>query len=377
MLNRREFGITMATAVPAFGTRGRAQQASATTADARAIYARTISIDGLASPGAMNVPWPPRGPLTEAQRANIAACGITAINATVSADRVEPTVANIALWTGEATRYPSLLTIIRRHDDLARAKQAGQLGLILGFQDTEMLERDLSRLEMFRRLGVLIIQLTYNVRNLIGDGCLEPGDAGLSTLGLEAVERMNALGIAVDLSHCGTRTTATAVAASNKPPLITHSGCREVYRHPRNKEDRELKAMADKGGVLGVYLMPFLGGFAGPKQATNEDALARHIDHALKVCGVDHVGIGSDLSITPIEETPEYLKMERAFAQGRAARKSAAPDEDRPLFLPALNHPRRLEGVAELLARRGHPVATIEKILGGNFHRAFRDIWSV
>ncbi len=377
MLNRREFGITMATAVPAFGARGRAMQAGVTAEAARSIYARSICIDGLASPGAMNVPWPPRGPLTEAQRANIAKCGITAINATVSADRVEPTVANIALWTGEATRYPSLLTIIRRHDDLARAKQTGQLGLILGFQDTEMLERDLSRLEMFRRLGVLIIQLTYNVRNLIGDGCLEPGDAGLSTLGLEAVERMNTLGIAVDLSHCGTRTTATGIAASAKPPLITHSGCRELYRHPRNKEDRELKAMAAKGGVLGVYLMPFLGGFAGPKQATNEEALARHIEHALKVCGVDHVGIGSDLSITPIEETPEYLKVERTFAEGRAARKSAAPDEDRPLFLPALNHPRRLEGVAELLARRGHPVATIERILGGNFHRVLRDIWSV
>ena len=376
MLNRREFGITLAAALPPIGAPGRAVQAGVTAAEARAIYARAISIDGLASPGAMNVPWPPRGPLTDAQRANIAACDITAINATVSADRVESTVANIALWTGEATRYPDLLTIIRRHDDLARAKQAGQLGIILGFQDTEMLERDLSRLEMFRRLGVLIIQLTYNVRNLIGDGCLEPGDAGLSTLGLEAVERMNALGIAEDLSHCGTRTTATAVAASTKPPLITHSGCREIYRHPRNKEDRELKAMADKGGVLGVYLMPFLGGFAGLKTATNEDALGRHIEHALKVCGVDHVGIGSDLSITPIEETPEYLKMERNFAAGRAARKSAAPDEDRPLFLPALNHPRRLEGVAELLARRGHPAATIEKIIGGNFHRVFRDIWS-
>ena len=376
-ITRREFAGVVGAGLPALAHGTLAAQSPVTAEAARAIYARSVSIDGLANPGAMNVPWPPRGPLTDAQRANIATCGITAINATVSADRVEPTVANIALWTGEATRYPSLLTIIRRHDDLARAKQGGQLGIILGFQDTEMLERDLSRLEMFRRLDVLIIQLTYNVRNLIGDGCLEPGDAGLSTLGLEAVERMNALGIAVDLSHCGTRTTATAVAASTRPPLITHSGCREVYRHPRNKEDRELKALADKGGVLGVYLMPFLGGFTGPKQATNEDALARHIDHALKVCGVDHVGIGSDLSISPIEETPEYLKTERAFAEGRAARKSAAPDEDRPLFLPALNHPRRLEGVAELLARRGHPAATIEKIIGGNFHRVFRDIWSV
>lgn len=376
-MNRRQFGLTMVAALPPLGARGMTMQQSVTAAEARAIYARAVSIDALANPGSMNVPWPPKGPLSDAQRRHIAASGLTAINATVSADRVEPTVANIALWTGEAARHPSLLTIIRRHDDLARAKQAGQLGIILGFQDTEMLERDLSRLEMFRRLGVLIIQLTYNVRNLIGDGCLEPGDAGLSTLGLDAVERMNALGIAVDLSHCGTRTTATGIAASSRPPLITHSGCREVYRHPRNKEDRELKAMADKGGVLGVYLMPFLGGFAGPKQATTEDALARHIEHALGVCGVDHVGIGSDLSLTPIEETPEYLKAERAFAEGRAARKSAAPDEDRPLFLPALNHPRRLEGVAELLARRGHPAATIEKVIGGNFHRVFRDIWSV
>ncbi|MEZ5421198.1 MAG: membrane dipeptidase [Vicinamibacterales bacterium] len=338
--SRREFGAVVGAGLPWLATTGGASMQSTVASDeARGLYARGISIDGLANPGSMNVPWPPKGPLTEAQRANIAKSGLTAINATVSADRVEPTVANIALWTGEAARYPDLLTIVRRHDDLARAKRAGQMGIILGFQDTEMLERDLSRLEMFRRLGVLIIQLTYNVRNLIGDGCLEPGDAGLSALGLDAVERMNALGIAVDLSHCGTRTTATGIAASARPPLITHSGCREVYRHPRNKEDKELKAMADKGGVVGIYLMPFLGGFAGPGQPTTEEALARHLEHALRVCGADHVGIGSDASVTPIEETPEYLRAERAFAEGRAARRSAAPDEDRPLYLPALEPP--------------------------------------
>lgn len=375
-ISRREFGAAVGVGLPSLALAATAGQGAVSPADARGIYARSISIDGLANPGSMNVPWPPRGPLTAAQRANIARSGLTAINTTVSGDRVESTVATIALWTGEAAAYPELLTIVRRHEDLARARKGGQLGIILGFQDTEMLERDLARLDMFRRLGVLIIQLTYNTRNLIGDGCLEPGDAGLSSLGLEAVERMNALGIAVDLSHCGTRTTATGIAASTRPPLITHSGCREVYRHPRSKEDRELKAMADKGGVVGIYLMPFLGGFAGPKQAATEDALARHLEHALKVCGVDHVGIGSDMSVSPIEETPEYLKAERAFAEGRSARRSAAPDEDRPLYLPALNHPRRLEGVAELLARRGHPASTIEKVIGGNFVRVFRDIWT-
>ena len=380
-MSRREFGTAVGAglASAATATTTTMAQGRVSADDARAIYARGISIDGLANPGSMNVPWPPKGPLTDAQRGFIAQSGLTAINATVAAgsDTVDTAVANIALWTGEAARYPQLLSIVRRHDDLTRAKKDGTLGIILGFQDTELLERDLSRLDTFRRLGVLIIQLTYNIRNLIGDGCLEPGDAGLSLLGREAVARMNALGIAVDLSHCGTRTTATGIEASARPPLITHSGCREVYRHPRNKEDRELKALADKGGVVGIYLMPFLGGAAGPGLPTTEDALGRHIEHALKVCGQDHVGIGSDASVAPVEETPEYQRMVQAFSEGRARRGIQAPDEDRPLYLPALNHPRRLEGVAELLARRGHPSSVIEKVIGGNFHRVLKDIWSV
>jgi len=375
-ITRRQFAGVVGAGVPALGGVRMTAQAAVTVEAARALYARHISIDALANPGSMNVPWPPRGPLTDTQRRHIAASGLTALNVTVSADRFEPTVQNIALWTGEAARYPELLSIVRRHDDIARAKASGTLGLILGFQDTEMLERDLSRLETFRRLGVLIIQLTYNTRNLIGDGCLEPGDAGLSVFGREAVARMNELGIAVDLSHCGTRTTATGIEASTRPPLITHSGCREVYRHPRSKEDRELKAMAEKGGVVGIYLMPFLGGHPGPGKGATVEMLVRQIEHAITVCGVDHVGIGSDLSVTPIEESPEYLRAERAFAEGRARRASAAPDEDRQLFIPALNHPRRLEAIAERLAERGHPAATIEKIIGGNFHRVFREIWT-
>ena len=374
-MSRREFATTVAAGLGAAAS-GAGAQTTVTPAAARAIYAGSISIDALANPGAMNVPWPPRGPLTAGQRDNIAKSGLTALNVTVSADDVEATTRNIALWTGEAATYPQLLSIVRRHDDLARAKKDGTLGLILGFQNTEMLGRDLGRLDMFRQLGVLIIQLTYNIRNLIGDGCLEPGDAGLSELGRQAVAKMNALGIAVDLSHCGTRTTATGIEASTRPPLITHSGCREVYRHPRSKEDRELKAMADKGGVLGIYLMPFLGGAEGPKKASTGDAVIRHIEHALKVCGTDHVGIGSDMSVSPIEETPEYLKAERAFAEGRARGGIQAPDEDRPLYIPDLNQPRRLELIAERLAARGHSAAVIEKVIGGNFHRVFKEIWT-
>ena len=363
-ITRREFGGVLG-AVPVL--------AAAWQDDVAGLYSRSIVIDALANPGSMNVSWPPRGPLSQKQRDAIASSGITAINVTVSAD-FEGSVRNIALWQGEVERYPQLLSLVRRHADIAAAKQDKTLGLMLGFQNTDMIERDLSRLDMFHRLGIRIIQLTYNDRNFVGDGCLEPANGGLSQFGREVVARMNALGIAVDLSHCGTQTTADGIAASTKPPLITHSGCREVYRHPRSKEDRELKAMADKGGVVGIYFMPFIG--QGPGAPTVE-MLMRQIDHAVKVCGVDHVGIGSDLSTAPIEETPEYLREAKSFVEGRAKRGIAAPDETRQLFIPELNHPRRIEGVVRGLRQRNYSTDVIEKVIGGNFHRVLKEIWSV
>lgn len=370
-ITRRQFHTVMG-AVPMAAV-STVTGSSAAQDDVGTLYQRAIVIDALANPGSMNVSWPPRGPLSPKQRDAIAASGITALNVTVSAD-FEGSVRNIALWQGEADRYPALLSIVRRHADIATAKQAKTLGLILGFQNTDMIERDLARLDLFHRLGVRIIQLTYNDRNLVGDGCLEPGNAGLSAFGRQVVARMNELGLAVDLSHCGTQTTADGIAASTKPPLITHSGCREVFRHPRSKEDRELKAMADKGGVLGVYFMPFIG--PGPGAPTIE-MLMRQIDHALKVCGADHVGIGSDLSTAPIEETPEYLAEHKAFVEGRVRRGISAPEETRPLYIPELNHPRRLEGVVRAMRQRQHPTALIEKVIGGNFHRVLKEIWTL
>ena len=368
-ISRRQFGAALGVAPLLARTRLRA----ASSQDDATLYQRAIVIDALANPGSMNVSWPPRGPLSQKQRDAIASSGITAINVTVSAD-FEGSVRNIALWQGEADLYPALLSIVRRHGDIEKAKREKTLGLILGFQNTDMIDRDIARLDMFYRLGIRIIQLTYNDRNFVGDGCLEPANGGLSQFGREVVARINALGIAVDLSHCGTQTTADGIAASAKPPLITHSGCREVYRHPRSKEDRELKAMADKGGVVGIYFMPFIG--PGPGAPTTE-MLMRQIDHAIKICGVDHVGIGSDLSTTPIEESPEYLREHKAFVDGRAKRGISAPDESRPLFIPELNHSRRLEGVVRGLRQRKYASDVIEKIIGGNFHRVFKEIWTL
>ncbi len=188
-MSRRTFGAVIAGG--AMTARVAAAVETGQAGEVAALYKRAVVIDALANPGSMNVSWPPRGPLSEKQRDAIAASGITAINVTVSGDTFEASTRTIALWTGEADRYPTLLSIVRRHADIARAKADGTLGLILGFQNTEMLERDLSRLDVFHRLGVRIIQLTYNDRNLVGDGCLEPGDAGLSAYGRQVVERMN------------------------------------------------------------------------------------------------------------------------------------------------------------------------------------------
>ena len=183
---------------------------------------------------------------------------------------------------------------------------------------------------------------------------------------------MNTQGVGVDLSHCGHKTTAEGIAASAKPPLITHTGCNAIHEHPRNKYDSELKALADKGGVVGIYLMPYLGG--APNQPSKE-LVMQHIDHALKICGEDHVGIGTDGGIEKVELTPEQ---EKAFKDDVAHRKAAgvsAPEEDRYPYVPDFNGPRKFELIATELQKRGYRSATIEKVLGGNWYRVFGEIW--
>jgi membrane dipeptidase len=193
------------------------------------LYDRSVIIDCLASPQSFNIPWPPQDQgLLDDQRSNIRNSGITAINLTVNAATFEDTISHIAFWMSEVDRDPSLMTIVRNASDISAAKQSKRLGLMFGFQGTDVLGSDLTRLVQFRRLGVRIMQLTYNTRSLAGDGCLEPGNAGLSSFGRQMVARMDELGIAVDLGHCGMQTCSDAIAQSRKPVLITHTGCRVV-----------------------------------------------------------------------------------------------------------------------------------------------------
>jgi len=336
-------------------------------------------IDGCGSPGELLEPGGPHlaGPTLDEIRDS----GVTAVNLTIGSVGSMPSVAafeaivrDVAAWTRAAEHDPERLAIARGFDDLARAKSAGRLALLFGLQDGVSFEDDLSRLDALRGLGVRIVQPTYNLRNLLGDGCLEEADAGLSRTGRAAIAKMNELGILIDLSHCGRRTTAEAVALSARPVAFTHTGCFAVNPHPRNKSDEALRAVAENGGVAGIYFMPYL---RANGQQTAADVVA-HLEHAVDVAGEDHVAIGSDGGIPAIALTPEYLK---GHADDVAARRKAgigAPGENDDVFTfaPDLNSPRRLEALAGILLARGHSAARVEKILGANFARVLRAAWS-
>ncbi|MGC1785863.1 MAG: membrane dipeptidase [Terriglobales bacterium] len=298
--------------------------------------------------------------------------GITAVNFTISDPTFEGTVGNISTIETLVEQHPETFLIVRRHADIARAKRENKIGIMPGFQYTAFLEEKPERIEMFRQLGVRIMQLTYNNRSIFGDGCLEPGNAGLSKAGIAAVKKMNEIGVALDLSHSGYRTTAEGIAASAKPVLITHSGCAAVYAHPRNKPDEILKSLADRGGYFGVYLMPYV--VASPTVPTRVHVFD-HVMHAIDVCGADHVGIGSDGSI---QKTVLSAEQRAAFDKDIARRKQlgiGAPGEDRYPYVPDLNGPDHMEIIAIELAKRGQPSAVIEKVLGANFQRVIGEIW--
>lgn len=368
MLNRREFHISFLTLSAAMVGRRFTHLGFSAPAlpEASELYRNAVVVDTLCAPLVdMDAPSPEL--VAAVQRS-----GITAVNCTISDRDFEGTVKNLASIDALVDKYPDAFAIVRKHSDIALAKRQNKVGIIPGFQYTGFLEDDPGRIETFRKLGVRIMQITYNTRSTFGDGCLEPGNAGLSTAGVAAVKKMNEIGVAVDLSHSGYRTTSEAIAASRKPVLISHSGCAAVYAHPRNKPDEILKSLADRGGYFGVYLMPYL--VASPTVPTRQHVLD-HLVHAINVCGADHVGVGSDGSIQAVVLTAEQKAQFDADIARRKQLGIGAPGEDRYPYVRDLNGPDHMKVIADELARRGQPSAVIEKVLGANFQRVVGEIW--
>ena len=337
-------------------------------------YGDAIVIDACGQPGSVTGT---DHPLDAHELADAQASGVTLLNLTVGAvgsyaSNYEETIGLLADWDAQIAAHPQVLMKVIVGTQLDEAKRSKRLGIMFAFQDTTMYGENLDRFDQFHNLGVRVVQLTYNRRNLMGDGCLETGNAGLSKLGRDMVAKMNERGVLVDFSHCGQRTTHEGIEASKKPVAVTHSGCTAVADMPRNKRDEELRLLADRGGVIGIYAMPYLRS-AG--QVMAEDVV-KHIEYAVKVCGEDHVGIGTDGTLSAVDLTPEFKKNFAEQIAERQKRGISAPGEraDSYTFAPDLNTPRRLERLAVLLSQRGHSDTRIGKILGGNFARLFREV---
>jgi len=312
-------------------------------------------------------------PIADARAAGVAATNLTLGYVFGEDDPFVSTIEDIAWWD-EAIRFrPDALMKIRDAADISAAHEKGLAGVIYGFQSSDMFAGDPARARIFADLGVRICQLTYNLRSAAGDGALVAENKGLTEFGRALVAALNREKLLVDLSHGGEKTTTDAIAASTAPIAITHAGCASLAPHPRNKTDAEPKALADKGGVMGVYFMPYL---SPGRQHMAADILA-HIEHAVNVCGEDHVGVGTDGGVTAIDNMPAYLEGHRKDVENRKRLGVGAPNEDPDIILvpPDLMGPTQFEVLASMLAARGHKEARIEKILSGNFLRLFGEVW--
>ncbi|MEA3050694.1 MAG: rane dipeptidase [Sphingomonadales bacterium] len=306
------------------------------------------------------------------------ASGLDAVNVTLGyvngdEDPFEQTVREIGVWDWRLKQQSSDLLQVLAAADLVRARRDGKIGVIYGVQNGAMVGDKAERIDIFADFGLRVVQLTYNPANQLGGGAVAPARTALTKLGREVIERCNSRRLMVDLSHSGERTCLEAAHASTRPVSINHTGCRALNDVPRNKTDEELRAVASRGGFVGIYFMPFLN---PTSKATPADVVA-HIDHAVKVCGEDHVGIGTDGGTTAIDDLAAYRAFVARQIENRRKAGIGAPGENAdtlPLVLD-LTGPTQFERLAHLLALRGYPERRIDKILGLNFLAFAREIW--
>ena len=331
--------------------------------DARKLYDESLVIDGL------NVSnWD-----SPAVYDSLSLGGVTAINATIATwEGFAETLDNISAWSLRFKKRSDSITLVETVDDILEAKRSGRTGIILGWQNATPIENDLDRLGLFHRLGVRIVQVTYHERNLLGNGCYERRDDGLSHFGADAVAEMNRLGILVDLSHVGEKTTLDAIETSRKPVAFTHANARSYHDVVRNKTDEALRALADRGGVVGVTCIVT---FLRTGYESTVDDYAEAIDDMVGRVGIDHVGIGTDYTQDQPESFWRYIGSQQGTKYPSTFDDGTARYQDRQLYPQGLETPDKLPNLTAALARRGRGSAEIEKILGGNWLRLLRDVW--
>ncbi len=318
-----------------------------------------ITIDGLNTSA-----WGPRGVLED-----LVAGDVSAINATIAIwDDFDSTMAAISNWHQIFEENSDLVMPVRTVDDIHAAHQSDRCGIIFGWQNATPIGNDLSRLKLFHDLGVRIVQVTYNERNLLGNGCYELHDEGLSKFGLAAVAEMNRVGILMDLSHVGDQTTLDTIERSELPVAITHANARSQDDHPRNKTDEAIRLLVEKGGVIGANGFPMF--FPNGFESTLDDYLDR-IDYLVQMVGPDNVALGSDMCTEQSREWFEWL----FSSQGTIPAENVAATPELYVHLNGFATEAEFQNIAAGLDRRGYAADDIAKIMGGNWLRLFGEVW--
>ena len=312
------------------------------------------------------------GSFTAADAAVYHGSGIDVFALGDGAKDYEDGVRFFADWNGFLAAYPDDLLRIDKAGDFEKARATGKTGVLLSFQDSIHF-RTPDDVDAFFGMGQRLSQLTYNLNNKIGCGFLEERDGGLSVFGLSILARMERVGMAVDISHCGDQTTLDALEASKMPIVITHANCRAlVPGHLRCKTDEAIQKMAKTGGVMGIAFLRFMN--RGTEPVTIEDVLD-HFDHVARLVGVQHVAVGSDLDVVGNPNAVNGGGFQPS-SQPNFARYQYHADAEGRITVKGLDHPRRMFDLAEGLIRRGYSDADIGLMLGGNAVRVLSAIWT-
>lgn len=307
--------------------------------------------------------------------------GVTAMNVTVTdmQSDFEQAVIDMASWQRRCAQEDGRWLLVERAADIDRAKQLSKAGLIMGWQNAKPFGGKLERIAAFHQLGLRVVQLTYNEANLVGDGCLEKRNAGLSAYGVEVVRELNRVGIAIDLSHCAEQTCLDACRHSAKPVFLTHANANAVIARPRNKSDAVIRAVAQTGGVIGCSIHAYLNWRGDPRQQPTLDDFVANVKYIGNLVGFDHVGIGTDFpSVDNYEAVRHVMVMSRTkYAASGGDFAEAFGDVMEARYPKETPTPAQFPLLADALARGGLEPDEILNVLGRNFYRAFDRCWNV
>ncbi|MFJ5683939.1 dipeptidase [Streptomyces sp. NPDC093099] len=303
----------------------------------------------------------------------LAASGVTAINHAVSISQgYDDAAAGIIGWQRRLAETGGRVFQGFGLDDVARAKAAGAVAWFAGFEDSKPVGEDLWRLEALYQLGLRFMGLTYQNRNYAGDGSGESANGGLSRFGRSLVRESNRLGVALDLSHTGERSTLETIEISERPVLVTHAGLTRFVASPRNKSDVVVRELAARGGVFGLAAK---SGFLSPDGLTRRpgaEVFADNIDCLVELAGIDHVIVGTDVGDERKYSREGMARVRRLYPEIPIVGEDLDLDRIHP---EGLGTPADLPRITELLVGRGYTAEDIGKVLGGNMHRVLTEIW--